>query len=124
MKKVIIALSILAVIIGAGAFEQVYVSKTLDNFIERTEALKVALTVSNNALEEAEELEKWWIEKKQYLEALSPHNFFMDITYSVYEVIGNIENDEIPQALTRIEILKGQISNLNHILCIHWEHVI
>lgn len=124
MKKVITALAILAVIIGAGTFEQIYVSKTLDNFIERTESLKIALTTSNNALKEAEKLEDWWIDKKQSLEALSPHNFFMDITYSVYEVIGNIENDEIPQALTRIEILKGQISNLNHILCIHWEHVI
>lgn len=124
MKKMIFAIVILLVIIGLGTYEQIFVANTLEEFNKKIDALEVAVITDNNPEGEAEAMEKWWIDNKHYLEALSPHNFFMDVTYSVYEVKGNLENKEIPQALTRIEILRGQVKNLDHILGLHWEHIV
>lgn len=123
MKKLIFAILIILIILSVGVFEQVYLSNTLDELVNKTQNLKTTIENGEDALQQAYELNEWWIDVKHSIEAMSPHNDLKDVTAQLAELVGNVENDETEQALTRTTIMVNLTLNLKNLLGFHWEHI-
>ena len=82
MKRTIFALIVLAVIIGLGVGEQVYLHHLFEDLNEKTRA--IARLVDEDDMGEAHdktvELQEWWNKNKHFLEAVVSHNETKEVT--------------------------------------------
>ena len=124
MRRLILAIAVFLTIITAGVLEQVYIVKMYDDTKAKAEEVKSAVKEEvSSALPAAEELKKYWIEKRSFLEAVTPHNETKEMVLRIAELIGYIEAKDDKSATATVEIILEMCENTPHILAFHWEHI-
>ena len=124
MKRLILAIAVVVLIVGFGIFEQIYI----DRLYEATEAQ--AATVKREiergvegALPAAMRLKEQWLEKRSFLEAITPHNETKEMILRIAELIGYIEAKDDKSATATAAIILEMCDNTPHILSFHFEHI-
>ena len=124
MQRMIFAVVIVLLIIGLGVFEQVYISRLYEDTKAQAEQVKAAVQEDvESALPVAEKLKENWLEKRSFLEAVTPHNETKEMVLRIAELIGYVEAKDDKSALATVEIILEMCQNTPHILGFHWEHI-
>ena len=124
MRRLIFAIVIVLLIIGLGVFEQVYISRLYEDTEAQAEQVKAAVQEDvESALPVAEKLKENWLEKRSFLEAVTPHNETKEMVLRIAELIGYVEAKDDKSALATAEIILEMCQNTPHILGFHWEHI-
>lgn len=117
MKKVIVALTILAVIIVAGILEAVYIDKTFDDINDTLDELNAMIeNHDENALETAIQFETWWQKKRRYIELFAYSPDLRAFSVAIAETKGSIECGDFDNALSKCESLRVMASNIHDVL--------
>ncbi len=120
----IFAVVIVLLIVGLGVFEQVYISRLYEDTEAQAEQVKAAVQEDvESALPVAEKLKENWLEKRSFLEAVTPHNETKEMVLRIAELIGYVEAKDDKSALATAEIILEMCQNTPHILGFHWEHI-
>ena len=120
----IFAIVIVLLIVGLGVFEQVYISRLYEDTEAQAEQVKAAVQEDvESALPVAEKLKENWLEKRSFLEAVTPHNETKEMVLRIAELIGYVEAKDDKSALATAEIILEMCQNTPHILGFHWEHI-
>ncbi|HAE89063.1 MAG TPA: hypothetical protein DCG79_04275 [Clostridiales bacterium] len=124
MQRMIFAVVIVLLIVGLGVFEQVYISRLYEDTEAQAEQVKAAVQEDvESALPVAEKLKENWLEKRSFLEAVTPHNETKEMVLRIAELIGYVEAKDDKSALATAEIILEMCQNTPHILGFHWEHI-
>ena len=124
MRRLIFAIVIVLLIIGLGVFEQVYINRLYNDTEAQAQEVKAALQEDvKSALPVAEKLKKDWLDKRSFLEAVTPHNETKEMVLRIAELIGYVEAEDDKSALATAEIILEMCQNTPHILGFHWEHI-
>lgn len=124
MKRLILAAAVFLVIIAFGVFEQIYIVKLYH--ATKAQAEKVMSLVEEDvetALPSALKLKENWLEKRSFLEAVTPHNETKEMVLRIAELIGYIEAKDDKSATATVAIIIEMCDNTPHILAFHWEHI-
>ena len=124
MKRLLLAVVIVLLIVAMGVLEQIYISRLYT--ATEVQARKVRETIEEDvtlALPDAEALKKTWLEKRSFLEAVTPHNETKEMVLRIAELIGYIEAKDEKSATATVEIILEMCQNTPHILGFHWEHI-
>ena len=117
MKKVVVAIIILAAIIVAGILEAVYI----DNIFCELNGELDAITeqVKNNdekSLESINALIEWWKKKRSYIELFAYSPDLRSFSIALAEAKGSIECGDFENALSKCESLKTMAANIHKVL--------
>ena len=124
MRRMIFAIAILLMIVAVGVLEQIYIQNLYRNTKAQAEKAKAVVeTDVESALPAVEELKKTWLEKRSFLEAVTPHNETKEMVLRIAELIGYVEAKDDKSALATAEIILEMCNNTPHILGFHWEHI-
>ena len=124
MQRMIFAVVIVLLIVGLGVFEQVYISRLYEDTEAQAEQVKAAVQEDvESALPVAEKLKENWLEKRSFLEAVTPHNETKEMVLRIAELNGYVEAKDDKSALATAEIILEMCQNTPHILGFHWEHI-
>ena len=124
MRRMIFAIAILLMIVAVGVLEQIYIQNLYRNTKAQAEKAKAVVeTDVESALPAVEELKKTWLEKRSFLEAVTPHNETKEMVLRIAELIGYVEAKDDKSALATTEIILEMCNNTPHILGFHWEHI-
>ncbi len=117
MKKVIIAIVILAIILTAGILENVYVDKVFSNLDGRLAQLESSIIAQNEAaLSQASELQSWWENERKYAELFVYSPDIRAFSVAVGETVGSLECNDYDNALSKIRSLQIMSRNIHNIL--------
>ena len=124
MKRMIFAIAIVLLIVAVGVFEQVYIKRLYSNTEAQAEKAKAAVEADvKSALPAVESLKRTWLEKRSFLEAVTPHNETKEMVLRIAELVGYVEAEDDKSALATAEIILEMCQNTPHILGFHWEHI-
>ncbi len=117
MKKVIIAIVILAVIITAGILENVYIDKLFNGLDSRLAELEeLIIAQDEGALENIESLQKWWENHRKYAELFVYSPDIRGFSVALGETQGSLECGDYDNALSKVRSLQIMSSNIHNIL--------
>lgn len=117
MKKVILAIIILAIILTAGILENVYVDKMfnrLDSSLADIE--KSVIAQDDAALKKTEELIGWWEKERKYAELFVYSPDIRAFSVALGETKGSLECEDYDNALSKIRSLQIMSQNIHDIL--------
>ena len=117
MKKVILAVVILAVIITAGILENVYVDKLFSGLDYRlAEMEKSIISQDEVATEQIDELISWWQNHRKYAELFVYSPDIRAFSVALGETQGSLECGDYDNALSKIRSLQIMSQNIHDIL--------
>lgn len=106
MKRLVIAVVILAVIIVAGVLESVAANKTFDELEARLCALETAIkSPDDDALDEVKELTAWWEDKRAGMELYTWSPDMRAFSVALAETEGSLECGDDMNALSKCQSL-------------------
>lgn len=117
MKKVIIALVILAVIIVGGVLENHYVDKLFDTLNAKLDNLQTLIEDENEtAFDYVCELQNWWEHERNLAELFLYQPDIRAFSVALGETKGSIECGDFQNALSKVASLKVMSDNIHDIL--------
>ncbi len=117
MKKVILAVVILAIIITAGILENVYVDKIFGELDSRLADLEERIiSRDETALEKMEDMQEWWEKHRKYAELFVYSPDIRAFSVALGETQGSLECEDYDNALSKIRSLQIMASNIHNIL--------
>ena len=97
MKRLLFALSVMLLIIMLGIFEQIYISRLYEETKARAELVGAKIEEDvTSALPDALALKEFWLKKRSFLEAVTPHNESKEMVLRMAELIGYIQAAKRP----------------------------
>lgn len=125
MKKVIIALVVLAIILTAGILESIYIDDVFDELDARIQSLESAIHEENDsALTLTRELAEWWEDRRKYMELFTFSPDMRAFSVAVAEIEGSIEADDYQNAMSKCQSLVTMSRNMHLILDFNFEDII
>ncbi|MDD4839617.1 MAG: DUF4363 family protein [Clostridia bacterium] len=126
MKKMIIAITILAVILTAGILESIFVEKT---FVELNSRLEIVIQyiVDDNveaALKSNNDTIEWWEGKRHRMEMFTFSPDLRLLSVSLGESKGSLECGDMKSALSKTESILNISNNLREILNFNLQDII
>lgn len=124
--KVWLALIILALIVGLGIGEQVYINKTFDAAIQKSEEITALIRAKNyaGASAAAEAMSDWWKDERDVLEFLCPNNDVKGIMAAISDLQGSLAAKTYDDSLQRSISLTGNVENSKNLLTFKWKNVL
>lgn len=117
MKRLVIAVVILAIIIVAGVLESVAANKTFDELEARLCALETAIkSPDDDALDEVKELTAWWEDKRAGMELYTWSPDMRAFSVALAETEGSLECGDDMNALSKCQSLLTMAKNIRNIL--------
>lgn len=117
MKRLILALVILAVILAAGIAESLYVDKVFGELSDRLTALETAIkSPDDDALDEVKELTEWWEDKRKGLEMFTYSPDMRAFSVALAETEGSLECGDDMNALSKCQSLMTMAHNIHCVL--------
>ena len=124
MKRLLFALSVMLLIIMLGIFEQIYISRLYEETKARAELVGAKIEEDvTSALPDALALKEFWLKKRSFLEAVTPHNESKEMVLRMAELIGYIQAEDDKSATATAAIILEMCENTPHILGFHFEHL-
>lgn len=125
MKRVVLALLILAVIIASGVLENVYITKTFDRLDEMLRDLESLIKEQNDsALESIREINSWWEKKRTYIELFAYSPDVRAFSVALAETEGSLECGDFDNALSKCRSLIVMAQSIKRILDFNVEDII
>ena len=125
MKRVVLALLILAVIIASGVLENVYITKTFDRLDEMLCDLESLIKEQNDsALESVRKLNSWWEKKRTYIELFAYSPDVRAFSVALAETEGSLECGDFDNALSKCRSLIVMAQSIKRILDFNVEDII
>ena len=106
MKILVIPLIALAVIIGLGVFENIYLNQKFSAFEDKLEELYINTEDETSTYNDVILLEDWWSAEKAKFHIFIPHTIIKEIDFYMSEAKGLIKTERFDVALGKIEVLK------------------
>ena len=117
MKKVILAIVILAVIITAGILENVYVDRLFGGLDHRLAEMEKSIIAQDYiANEQIDELIGWWQNHRKYAELFVYSPDIRAFSVALGETQGSLECGDYDNALSKIRSLQIMSQNIHDIL--------
>ena len=104
VKSIISAIIGFLILIGASIVENTVIEKSFNSFNDKLILLQQKLKDETATKRDAEEVQSYWIEQKQILHILIPHNEIKEIDLWLAESVGLIETKTYDDALAKIEV--------------------
>lgn len=125
MKKVILAVVILAVIITAGILENVYVDKLFGGLDARLGDMEQSIiSQDEKAKEQIEELIDWWQSHRKYAELFVYSPDIRAFSVALGETQGSLECGDYDNALSKVRSLQIMSQNIHDILDFNFSDII
>lgn len=125
MKKVILAIVILAVIVTAGILENVYIDKVFGGLDARLADLeKLIIEQDEGALSEMEDLMSWWEDRRKYAELFVYSPDIRALSVALGETQGSLECGDYDNALSKVRSLQIMSRNIHDILDFNFADII
>ncbi len=125
MKKVIIALVVLAVILTAGILESIYIDNVFSELDYRLDELEKTIHEEDErSLTLTRELSSWWEGKRKYMELFTFSPDMRAFSVAVAEIEGSIEADDYQNAMSKCQSLVTMSRNMHLILDFNFEDII
>lgn len=119
--KLTIAIIVSLLLIGGGIAESVYVEHTFDDFENRTGE------ILDSRLYEAEKvaaLDDWWQKKEKWLDLTVPRNQLTEISFTLNELLGAIEADDLASANALCSRLHQYAVEYGHLYGFRWPNIL
>ena len=117
MKKVIVAIVVLAIILTAGILETVFVDKLFNSLDGRLASLEESLHAeSADALDKVNELTAWWEKKREFMELFVYSPDLRAFSVALGETVGSIECEDYQNAMSKVQSLMVMSNNIHRIL--------
>lgn len=117
MKKVILAIVILAVILTAGILENVYVDKVFKKLDRSLSDIENSIIAQDDtALAQVDELTGWWERERKYAELFVYSPDIRAFSAALGETKGSLECKDYDNALSKIRSLQIMSQNIHDIL--------
>ena len=104
VKSIISAILGFLILIGASIIENNVVTKSFDNFNDKLIELKDKIEKETAIKQDAILVQDFWINEKQVLHVLIPHNEIKEIDLWLAESVSLIETKTYDDALAKIEV--------------------
>lgn len=125
MKKVIVAILMLALIITAGLLEHNYIEKTFEELDEKLNKIEDAIySGSDTALSLTNDLTEWWESKRKVMELFTFSPDLRAFSVALAEQKGSLECGDFNNALSKCASLKSMSKNLHNVLDFNIEDII
>lgn len=125
MKKVVLAIVILAVIITGGVLEDLYVHKTFSTLNDKLVNLQNAIKEeSDECADMANEISDWWEKKRMYMELFAFSPDVRAFSVALAETQGSIECEDYQNALSKCRSLIVMADNIKRLLDFNAEDII
>ncbi len=125
MRKVIVALFVLALILTAGILEHFYIEKTFDELDGKLLQIEDAIHVeSESALSLTKDLTDWWNGKRKYMELFTFSPDIRAFSVALAEQEGSLECGDFNNAMSKCQSLISMSKNLQQILDFNIEDII
>ena len=95
--KVAAVVIALALIIGFGIFEQIFIKTTFEEFNSRLDSFIVEKDETYD-LKQIKETQEWWEKRHKYLELFLPHNQLIEISITYGELVGAVAAEDFDSA--------------------------
>ena len=117
MKKVVVAVAILAVIIVAGILEAVFIDKTFDKIQSDLSGITEQVKANDEkALTSVNTFSDWWEKKRSHIELFAYSPDLRTFSIALAETKGSIECGDFENALSKCESLKVLAENIHSVL--------
>ena len=117
MKKVVIALTILAAILVCGILEAVYIDRTFDKVENSLDNITAQVEVKDEtALAAITEFGDWWEKTRAKIELFAYAQDLRAFSIALAETKGSIECGDFDNALSKCESLKAMAQNIHNLL--------
>lgn len=117
MKKVVIAIVILAIIITAGILENVYVDSLFAKLDKKLDSLEGSIVQRDEeATAMIGELIDWWENQRKYAEIFLYSPDIRAFSVALGEAEGSLECKDYDNALSKVRSLKIMSKNIHNIL--------
>lgn len=125
MKKVVLAILILAVIITGGILEDRYIHKTFDSLdVSLKEIEKLIEAEDDKSLDKVVELTMWWEQRRMYMELFAFSPDVRAFSVALAETEGSIRCDDYQNALSKCLSLIVMANNIKKLLNFNAEDII
>ena len=95
--KVAAVVVTLALILGLGIFEQIFIKTTFEEFNSRLDSFIVEEDETYD-LKQIKETQEWWENRHKYLELFLPHNQLIEISITYGELVGAVAAEDFDSA--------------------------
>ena len=125
MKRLAIAIAVLAVILAAGIAEAIYVDHVFADLEEQINALEAAIkSPEDDALDEVRALTDWWEHKRRTLELFSYSPDIRAFSVALAETEGSLECGDDKNALSKCQSLLTTAENIHSMLDFNFADII
>lgn len=125
MKKVVLAIVILAVIVTGGILEDFYIHKTFSALNEKLASLENSIiNQSDDCLDKANEIFEWWEQKRMYMELFAYSPDVRSFSVALAETQGSLECEDYQNALSKCRSLIVMADNIKRLLDFNAEDII
>ncbi len=125
MKKVVLAIVILAIIVTGGILEDFYIHKTFSALNEKLTSLENSIiNQSENCLDKANEIFEWWEKKRMYMELFAYSPDVRSFSVALAETQGSLEYGDYQNALSKCRSLVVMADNIKRLLDFNAEDII
>ena len=125
MKKVVVAIVILAVIVTAGILESVYVTRVFKEVDGKLADIESSIRLeSEDALQKTRALISWWNERRQYMELFVYSPDVRAFSVALGEAEGSLMCGDFQNALSKTQSLMVMSNNIRRILDFNLEDII
>lgn len=125
MKKVVLAIVILAVIVTGGILEDFYIHKTFSALNEKLASLENSIiNQSNDCLDKANEIFEWWEQKRMYMELFAYSPDVRSFSVALAETQGSLKCEDYQNALSKCRSLIVMAENIKRLLDFNAEDII
>ena len=124
--KVWLTVILLALIVGLGAGEQIYVNRTFDKAIAKADEITALIEAENyaGANAAADAFSDWWKEERDILEFLCPNNDVKGIMTAIGDLRGALSAGMYDDSLQRSISLSCSVENSKNLLVFKWKNVL
>ena len=125
MKRLAIAIAVLAVILAAGIAEAIYVDHVFADLEEQINALEAAIkSPEDDALDEVRGLTDWWEHIRRTLELFSYSPDMRAFSVALAETEGSLECGDDKNALSKCQSLLTTAENIHSMLDFNFADII
>lgn len=114
MRKTLVALILLAAILGVGIYENIYLDKTLKTLEKNLNELEQALNNEDKetSINILNDMANYWQQQNTFLEVVSYSQNLRNVNLDISETLGTVMADDIPSAIARVYVLKRRLVDL------------
>ncbi len=125
MKKVVLAIVILAVVLTAGILEDFYIHKTFSTLNDKLTSLEDSIKNQNDdCLDKANEIFDWWDKKRTYMELFAFSPDVRSFSVALAETQGSLACGDYQNALSKCHSLIVMADNIKRLLDFNAEDII